>query len=196
MGGIKEKIKKHLIKDNLIVLYINMNLEQPRKENIENDVILKIDRSGKSIHDDNGVFTGEIFYEDQRSLTLDEIDTSKIKFVKFFKPDQTQEINKILSRLNFLKEDENIHLDAKILKTLLEHEELIPETWKEEINGHTRYIAFDGTILYENDSEGHFPKKIPCLFWNKKLNNGCWDFKSIELEYFIPEEDLIFSAVL
>ena len=53
-------------------------------------------------------------------------------------------------------------LNANVLDYLLAHPELIPDEWKKDTNGNTRYIFFWGTIY--GDSDGHL-RRVRCLYW-------------------------------
>lgn len=56
--------------------------------------------------------------------------------------------------------------NANLLDYLLAHPELIPEDWKQDENGNTRYIFFWGTI-YRNRKGNLF---VRCFFWR----DGRW----------------------
>ena len=54
-----------------------------------------------------------------------------------------------------------VRLDAAVFLTLWRNLHLIPEQWKEKVNGNTRFIFFDGTVLRD-------PNGIRCvlyLYW-------------------------------
>lgn len=57
-------------------------------------------------------------------------------------------------------------LNACVLDYLLENPHLIPEDWKKDSKGNTRYIFFWGTIF--RDSDGHL--YVRCLYWH----DGSW----------------------
>lgn len=59
-------------------------------------------------------------------------------------------------------------LNACVLDYLLLHPELIPEDWKVNENGNTRYVYFWGTIY--RDPDGRLC--VRCLF----LHDGAWDW--------------------
>ncbi len=52
-------------------------------------------------------------------------------------------------------------VNACVLDYLLEHTELIPEEWKKDENGNTRYLFFWGTVY--RDSGGFL--SVRCLYW-------------------------------
>jgi hypothetical protein len=53
-----------------------------------------------------------------------------------------------------------------IFLTLWENQHLIPESWKEKVNGNTRYIFFDGTVLRRSDGDRY----VLYLYWG----DGQW----------------------
>lgn len=83
--------------------------------------------------------------QDERSVSLAEVDLNKVRFVDMLKDDETQ--IKGEDKLSRLKAAGHIRLDAAIFFHLWKNQHLIPESWKEKINGNTRYIFFDGTVL-------------------------------------------------
>lgn len=85
---------------------------------------------------------------DTRSVALTELDINQIQHVTMLKgePYITGEEN-----LKRLKASENIRLDADVFYTLWTNQSLIPESWKEKIDGNTRVIFFDGTVLQDPD---------------------------------------------
>jgi hypothetical protein len=83
--------------------------------------------------------------QNKLSLGLAELDISKIQLETCLKPGGSS--IKGDEKLKRLKKSGYIRLDAKIFQTFWENQHLIPESWKEEVNGNTRYIFFDGTIL-------------------------------------------------
>ncbi len=133
--------------------------------------LLVIDRSNKF---DPETFIGsgwKIEEEDERSVALYEIDLSKVQFVNMLKDGETSIIGR--RQLNRLKQAEYICLDAKVFQTLWGNRKLIPEAWKEKINGNTRYIFFDGTVL-KHPNGSHY---VFCLYWE----GGKWKWTWIWL---------------
>jgi hypothetical protein len=57
-------------------------------------------------------------------------------------------------------------LNANLLDHLLKHPHLIPETWKKDENGNTRYIFFWGTVYRNSDGRLY----VRCLDWR----DGGW----------------------
>lgn len=106
---------------------------------------LKIDRS-KPFNPES--FIGgdwSIEEQDERSLTLTEVDLSKVVFETTLGKNENRVKGE--EKLKRLKEKNVIRLDAKIFQTLWENQNLIPEGWKEKTNGSPTFIFFDGTIL-------------------------------------------------
>ena len=101
---------------------------------------------------------------DARSIALTELDLTKVQHVTMLKDGETY--IKGEEKLKRLKSSDYIRLDADIFLTLWENQHLIPESWKEKVNGNTRYIFFDGTVL--RDSDGNHC--VLYLFWN----DGLW----------------------
>jgi hypothetical protein len=79
---------------------------------------------------------------DVRSIALTELDLNKVLLVKMLKG--KKHINGE-TKLKCLKASNYIRLDANILFTLLENQQLIPESWK------TYDIFFDGTVIRGSD---------------------------------------------
>ena len=83
--------------------------------------------------------------QDERSLALNEINLTEVAFETTLKKGEKTVGGE--EKLKRLKEDGRIRLDAGIFKTLWENQHLIPEKWKEQTNGNTTFIYFDGTLL-------------------------------------------------
>ena len=97
---------------------------------------------------DPATFMGDgwtIEEEDERALTLAKIDLSQVQMVDLLKRSESN--IKGEKKLKRLKEAGYICLDAKVFQTLWESKSLIPECWKEKVNGKTRSVFFDGTVL-------------------------------------------------
>ncbi|MDD4803838.1 MAG: hypothetical protein PHN69_01565 [Candidatus Pacebacteria bacterium] len=121
--------------------------------------ILKIDRTQPF---DLKKFFGDgwtIVEEDINSLKLTEFNLTKVQFKDMLKEGETSVNGE--EKQKRLKEAGYVRLDAKVFQTLWENQELIPSSWKEPINGKTRYIFFDGTVLSSPDS-GRY---VLCLYW-------------------------------
>lgn len=96
-----------------------------------------------------------------------ELDLSKIQF--HFSPNQID--GKVIEGNKLRKELEKNKvpvLNACVLDYLLLHPELIPENWKKDENGNTRYIYFWGTV-YRYPSGGLC---VRYLYWD----DGAWDW--------------------
>jgi len=98
--------------------------------------------------------------EDNNSLKLTELDLTKVQFKDMLKEGETSVNGE--EKQKRLKEAGYTRLDAKIFQTLWENQELIPSSWKEPIDGNTRYIYFDGTILRDSDGD----RFVLCLCWH------------------------------
>lgn len=97
--------------------------------------------------------------QDERSLALAKMDLSKVRLETCLWGEASISGEEKLRRL---KAAGHIRLDAKIFQILWENKDKIPESWKEKINGNTRYIFFDGTTL--RGPEGG--RYILCLYWS------------------------------
>jgi len=106
--------------------------------------------------------------EDERSLALAEINLDEVCFESMLNEGETSVKGE--AKLERLKAAGHTRLDAKIFQTLWEDQQLIPESWKEKIDGKTRYIFFDGTILLRPGGR----RCILCLYWS----GGWWSWDS------------------
>lgn len=52
-------------------------------------------------------------------------------------------------------------LNSNVFKHLLDNPKLIPESWKEKVNGYIKYIYFFGTVL----RDPHGDRCVLCLYW-------------------------------
>ncbi len=117
--------------------------------------LLQIDRSKPF---DPVTFFGDawtIAEQDERALTLSEVNLLEVWFDTMFHSDET--LSHREERLKRLIAPGKIRLDAKVLQTLWENKALIPEDWK---NHGTIY--FEGTIIRGLSDDGLF---IPSLAW-------------------------------
>lgn len=94
---------------------------------------------------------------DVRSIALTELDITKVQLVNMLKG---KKLINGENKLKCLKASNYIRLDANILFTLLESQQLIPESWK------VYNIFFDGTII--RDSYGR--RCTLYLYWY----DGAW----------------------
>ena len=69
-------------------------------------------------------------------------------------------------------------LNANVLDYLLAHPHLIPEEWKQDSEGHTRYIFFWGTIYRGSGGDLY----VRCLFWFG--GRWVWSFRWLEGVWF------------
>jgi hypothetical protein len=114
--------------------------------------VIQIDRSTPF---DPIAFLGEdysIVEQDERSLTLLDIDLSRIHFSAMLVA--VEVYLDAEEKLRRLKKAGHVRLDAKIFQTLWENKHLIPEAWEGmfntsfgEITFKHSLITFDGTIL-------------------------------------------------
>lgn len=97
---------------------------------------------------------------DARSIRLAELNLTKVQLVTMLKDGETS--IKGEKNLKRLKTSGLVRLDADIFLTLWENQHLIPESWKEKVNGNRRCICFSGTVI--KDSLGN--RYALSLSWN------------------------------
>ncbi len=146
----------------------------------ETSTVIRIDRTElfdpvKFIHH-KGL---EIEEQDERSIMLEEIDTSAIALESMLQGNTVISGNEHLERL---KQAGYIRLDARIFQTFWENQNLIPEHWKGTTN-YAYHIFFDGTIL--RNQNGRY---VICLYWTEdkkwkwtycRLDIGGWNEKDL-----------------
>ena len=106
--------------------------------------------------------------QDERSIALNEINLTEVAFETTLQKGENSVKGE--EKLKRLKEDGRIRLDAGIFKTLWENQHLIPEKWKEQTNGNTTFIYFDGTVRRRSDGR----RCVLCLSWS----DGEWHWDS------------------
>lgn len=140
---------------------------------VNKPAIISIDRT---IPFDPVKFLGQdwgIEEQDERSLSLAQVDLSKVQLVNVLKKGEGW--IKGEEKLARLKRAGYLRLDAKIFQTLREDQSLIPDSWKKRTSGNTTFIFFDGTILRgPNGNRG-----VLSLYWG----DGRWDWNSYWLEH-------------
>lgn len=105
--------------------------------------------------------------QDARSLALTTLDITQVQLVVTSNDDRVYENGK--ERLDYLgMMADYIPLDACVFGTLFNDQRLIPESWKEKVNGKIRYIYFDGTTF--RDPLGY--RYAACLYWR----DGRWNW--------------------
>ncbi|KKT18501.1 MAG: hypothetical protein UW02_C0030G0001 [Candidatus Nomurabacteria bacterium GW2011_GWB1_43_7] len=116
--------------------------------------------------------------EDQRSLSLTKVDLTKVRLETMLKSNENV-ITGGEEKLERLKEAGYIRLDAKILWTLWENQSLIPESWKEKINGNIRFIYFDGTVLQDSNGDRY----VLYLDWDD--GKWSWNVYWLDSRWFV-----------
>lgn len=148
----------------------------------ESSHILHIDRSKSNAFKPNK-FLGPVSKgggwvideQDERALSITKLDLTKVLFETTLRGTKVEVTGE--EQLTLLKEIGHIRLDAKVFQLLYENQELIPEGWKERMDGETRYILFHGTVLrflHNNDRE------VMCLHWYFR---GKWSYGFSCLKY-------------
>ncbi|MFA6301059.1 MAG: hypothetical protein WC609_01770 [Candidatus Paceibacterota bacterium] len=100
-----------------------------------------------------------IVEEDERSLSLAEVDLNKVHLETVVKKEEGSITG--AERFRRLREGGHIRLDAKVFQTLWENQSLIPEEWKGKIRWGSQFVCFDGTVL-QNPNGG---RCVLCLLW-------------------------------
>jgi hypothetical protein len=140
---------------------------------VDSPRVISIDRS---IPFDPTTFIGNgwsIEEQDERAIALTEINLTEVMFDSTL--EKGEKSIKGEDKLKRLKEKTNrIRLDAGIFKTLWENQILIPEKWKEQTNGNTTFIFFDGTVLRNSNGDRY----VLYLYWS----DGEWDWDDDWLE--------------
>ncbi|MFZ5391511.1 MAG: hypothetical protein ACOZAJ_04545 [Patescibacteria group bacterium] len=88
----------------------------------------------------------KIIDQDERVRQISEIDLNDIIL---FSPVKEGETSTGEERLKRLKKDGRILLDFTFLLFILENPQLVPENWKETIDGRPKLITFDGNTLLD-----------------------------------------------
>ena len=120
--------------------------------------------------------TWSIIEEDERSLALSEIDLENVVLSRTL-PLGKNSIRGY-EKHEFLRATGCIRLDANVFWTLWNDQKAIPESWKEEMNGHPTFIYFDGTVL--TDSTGERFVLYLCYYgsqwcWGKRWLGHYWN---------------------
>ena len=143
---------------------------------VDSPRVISIDRS---IPFDPTTFIGNgwsIEEQDERAIALTEIDLTEVMFDSTL--EKGEKSIKGEDKLKRLKEKTNrIRLDAGIFKTLWENQILIPLKWKEQTNGNTTFIFFDGTVL--RSSSGH--RYVLYLYWDD--GEWFWNYDWLEIDW-------------
>ena len=111
--------------------------------------------------------------QDERSLALTQINLADVRLVTCLK--DTETVVKGEEKQCRLKADGRVRLDAKIFQTFWENQALIPERFKEKVNGNILFIFFDGTVL-RRPGGGRY---VLCLCWH----DGAWLWYVLWLGY-------------
>jgi len=130
--------------------------------------VIQIDRS---VPFDPATFIGAgwtIEEQDKRALALNQIDLTEVMFETTLEKKEKSIIGE--ERLKRLKSMNRIRLDAGVFKTLWDNQHLIPLKWREQPNGNTTFIFFDGTVLL-NPNGNRF---VLWLYWDD--GRWSWDY--------------------
>lgn len=141
-----------------------------------------VDRSNSTIQIDRSklfdpkTFIGgwwSIVEQDERSVAITTIDLDNVALDSVL---DGHEISTTTEKsIKRLKERNCVRLDAGVFITLWQNQSLIPEKWKERINGNTTFIYFDGTVL-RNYSNHYFYTLY--LYWDG--DDWCWGYRWLE----------------
>lgn len=101
-------------------------------------------------------FTGRVYWRvtecDPRSSSIKEIDPQQIQLIATSRP---EEVITGVQRRNRLKFEQYVALGANVFHALNENRNLIPDSWKEEIDDKVLPVVFDGSTLEHPCSPGH-----------------------------------------
>ena len=109
---------------------------------------------------------------DERSLAITELNLSQVQLVTCLNEGEERIAGE--ERLERLKENNFIRLDANVFLTLWQNQHLIPEVWKKKTNTNTTYIFFNGTTLRSPLGR----RCVLALYWD----DGGWRWSSRWLE--------------
>lgn len=154
---------------------------------VDSPRVINIDRS---IPFDPKTFIGNgwsIEEQDERAVALPEIDLTEIIFDSTL--EKGEKSIKGEDKLKRLKEKTNrIRLDAGIFKTLWENQIFIPEKWKEQTNGNTTFIFFDGTVL--RNSNGNC-----CVLYLYWFDGGWhWNYDWLENDWNANDPSAVLAS--
>lgn len=143
---------------------LEKGIDNPKDTGRESHVFLKSDVPTSAL--DPVDFLGDgsfIVEEDERSSKLCEVDPTKVSLISlkavFAGHESPVTYEKMLQCLKILG---HIRLDVKFWQTFRENQELIPEKYKELINGTAPVILFPGTIFQKSCGSRY----ILCLSWS------------------------------
>jgi len=124
--------------------------------------------------------------QDERSLALTELDLTKVQFETTLK--KGEDCVEGEQKHKRLKEMGHIRLDAKMFRTLWDNKTLILESWKEKVNGYTRYIFFDGTVLRRPGGDRY----VLCLYWRD--GGWGWDYDWLDGDFGICSPSAVLAS--
>ncbi|MFA5889159.1 MAG: hypothetical protein WCW47_02875 [Candidatus Paceibacterota bacterium] len=96
---------------------------------------------------------------------------------------------KRLKRLVALR---HIRLDAVVFLFFWCNQHLIPETWKERVNGNIQFITFDGTVLRN-------PGGLRCvlyLYWGNLDGKWRWDVRWLGGDFNVINMSAVLAPVV
>lgn len=128
----------------------------------------------------------KIAEEDEISLALAEVNLDEVHFDDMLESGENS--IKGEAKLERLKAVGHIRLDAKIFQTLWENQQLIPESWKEKINGNTRYSFFDGTILLNPGGR----LIVLCLYWDG--GRWHWYYHWLDSDWYVNDPSAVLAS--
>lgn len=128
----------------------------------------------------------KIIEQDERSLALTELDLSKVQLATCLK--SGEEYLKGEQKLARLKETSQIRLDALFFYTLWKNQHLIPEAWKQMVNGYSVAICFDGTIL--GSPRGY--RYVLYLHWCD--SEWSWDYRWLESAFDADDPSAVLAS--
>lgn len=128
----------------------------------------------------NPTFVGRDWKEiaeetDMGAEALTELDLSKVRFVTTIMEGETTVNGE--ERLKRLKASGQVRLGGKAFMACWNNRRLLPESWKKDESGNTRYITFDGLTL-QNPSGYRY---VLCLYWDG--SEWHWDYHWLDNDF-------------
>ncbi len=101
---------------------------------------------------------------DPRSKAIVELDERKLKLVSPLRDEETWIVSE--EQVRRIRAGTTVPLDLRWLRYYWTHQERIPESWKERVNGNMQYVFFDGDELLDPCGRRY----SLCLCWD----DGAW----------------------
>ena len=131
-------------------------------------------------------FRSEILEQDGMSLSRTELDLTKLKLWPMVEPDGR--VPTSAERWSKISEAGYYRLGGQEFLTLNRNRFLLPESWKEPVEGMSPIIAFEGIVTrgpsIDGDCRDHIRRVCPAFYWKERR----WDWINFWLD-----EELVFK---